>query len=172
MAEEKDYQQRYYEKNKEKLLKKRRERYEKDEEYREAMRIRDQRRYWFGRRQEKDPDVPDKSLEDIEPLGTIDVDGREVRVYATSAVGELLDRTRQTIAKWGRRGVIPDPYWRGRDVPERIGKGRNPRLYTEDEMRVMAEARHLLALPARTMSESAFSTAVHEGFENLTKGVK
>lgn len=177
------YQKEYYRRNRERLLEERRRRYREDEDYREKMRIRDRRVYWFKRAQERPRrKLPTLGFEDIRPLGHIRIKvmnhedrryGKEVEVpvYGTAEVGRMLDRDGQTIRKWLKRGVLPEPYFRGWSV-DFATRGRNPRLYTEDEARIIYENRELLTRPAPRLTDSAFSRVLHEEFDKLVQGLR
>lgn len=177
------YQKEYYRRNRERILEERRRRYREDEEYREKMRIRDRRVYWFKRAQERPRrKLPTLGFEDIRPLGHIRIKvtnpedrryGKEVEVpvYGTAEIGRMLDRDGQTIRKWLKRGVLPEPHFRGWAV-DFTTKGRNPRLYTEDEVRIIYENRELLTRPAQRLADSAFSRVLHEEFGKLVQGLR
>lgn len=179
-----EYQKEYYQRRREELLAERRRRYREDPEYRERMRIRDRRRYWFGRRQQKKKrsNLPDVDFNDVQPLGKLRIvvknpkdlrHGQEVEVpvYGTNELGQFLGRDGQTIRKWLKRGVLPESAHRGAEV-DFTTKGRNPRLYTEDEARIIYENRELLERPAPSLADSAFSRTVTSEFGKLVQGLR
>lgn len=180
--DDKEYQTNYYRTNRPALLEKKKARYAKDPSYRDAAKSRAKRQYWFVVRPTKHTDFPHVELASIENAGIVPVridnpkDVRDgalvpVRVYTTSAVGQLLNRSGQTIRIWEREGVIPPPAYRGRDFEMFVSKGRNPRLYTEDEMRVLEKAQEFLDLPSESMKDSLFARFVAEHFAELHQGL-
>src|SRR5690606_18762901 len=122
----------------------------------------------------KRSNLPDVDFNDVQPLGKLRIvvknpkDQRhgqevEVPVYGTNELGQFLGRDGQTIRKWLKRGVLPEPAHRGSEV-NFTTKGRNPRLYTEDEARIIYESRELLDRPAPSLADSAFSRTVMREF--------
>lgn len=159
------YQREYYLKNRERLLQKKRERYQNDPEYREEMRIRDSRRYWFERKQQNQRDLPRLAFSEIEPRAEVllrDDSGREhrVKLYDTDAIALIVNRSAQTVRNWVSSGVLPSPRLRGWD----LGIRGNPILYREDEARAIYNAREHLRRPTNPMHDSAFANKVREAF--------
>lgn len=107
--QEKTYQRRYYEENKEEIQRRRRERYKNDPKYRK--RIKDLSR---KSKQKRKKGLSNRVLgaaqaeDHRRPKVTI-VDGREVLVYSRGYLADELAFTRPTIATWQRRGVLPEP---------------------------------------------------------------
>lgn len=184
LARNREYQREYYEQNKEELLDKKKDRYRNDPEYREAMRVRDRRRYWFGTRQQKRGELlPELDFRDLEPIGNITfkvdnpADKRhgeevEVPVFETPAIAAIINRDSEGVRRWLHRNVLPEPYWRGDDVKENIGKGRNPRLWTEDEVWILFDNRDLLTRPSSKLRDSHFSVTVFAEYEKLVQGIE
>jgi hypothetical protein len=183
---EADYQKSYYEKNREKILERRRQKYIEDAEYRRKARARDLRNYWLRPRGSvaKDKEVTGLEFEEIEPRGRIEVkvenpeDTRngltvEVALYGTPEIGQMLDRDQQTIRKWLTAGVIPEPALRGEALPEghALRRGRSQRLYTEDEARTIYACREHLARPFLRIKDSLFAQCVREELGKLVNGL-
>lgn len=163
-----EYQREYYEKNRERLLEEKRERYRSDPEYREEMRIRDLRRYWFDRRQKRKRELPELEFSDLKPRGEVtltDADGGEhrVKVYDSEAVARIVNRSVQTVRNWVLSGVLPSPTLRGWD----IGARGNPLLYREDETRAIYDCREMLQRPTHPLEDSVFAKCVWEAFSKL-----
>lgn len=186
LQREKDYNRNYYQDNRDEILLKRKQKYQNDPEYRARMQARDQRNYWFkDRAQTPEKELPDVRFREVPPKGHIEVtvrnptDARDgkiitVAVYGTAELGEFLDRDPQTLRKWLKAGVIPEPATRGEDLPEghALRRGRSPRLYTEDEARAIYESRDLLARPYGRIKDSLFAQSVREELEDLVQGLK
>ena len=186
-AKESAYNKAYYAKRKEAIAKARRAKYKNDPTYREKAKLRSKRQYHTrtrpARMAERGPSYPATALNDLKPVGSIDVkvgtkksdlfgQSLTVGVFSTASLSALLGRSGQTLRQWEKSGVIPEPAWRGQDVKTFVSKGRNPRLYTRDELAVIEENRSLLDLPAPRLSESVFAKKVTEGFKALYRGVK
>lgn len=180
----KEYQREYYEQNKEELLEKKKDRYRNDPEYREAMRIRDRRRYWFGKRQKKrGEELPPLDFRELEPVGVIEFEVKnpndarngqvvEVPVYDTPAIARIINRNSEGVRRWLSRDVLPEPYWRGDDLDQSIGKGRNPRLWTEDEVWILFDHREQLQRPSHSLKDSLFSVTVKAEYGELVQGIE
>lgn len=181
---EREYQRRYYEQRKERIRAHRRKKYQEDKEFREKARARSKRQYWFKTRPERQERAKKGvELTQVEPAGTVSVvvenpeDERhgqtvEVPVYTTAAVAQVIGRSPQTIRSWEKNGVVPEPQFRARSLGAKVAKGRNPRLYTEDELRVLEQCREMLRVPYTRLTESAFSKCVHERFKALVQGLE
>lgn len=182
---DKEYQKRYYREKREELREKKRKRYQEDEEYRKKALARSKRQYWLKTRPAvlEERGIPGEELAQIEPSGYVEIEvkneddrrfGKTVKVpvYSSSKVAELLGRSAQTIRIWERRGVLPGPRYRGRDFESFVIKGRNPRIYTYDEMKTMEECREMLLLPAKNLESSPFAACLREGFATLVDGLK
>lgn len=186
-ARNREYQKDYYQDNRAEILESRRKKYETDEEYREAMRDRDARNYWFRHRPKElvEREMPEVKFEEVSPKGHLEIKvnnrkdarhGKTIRVavYGTSALSKFLDRDPQTIRKWLSSGVIPEPAIRGEALPQGhpLRRGRSQRLYTEDEAKAIYEARDLLALPYVRIKDSLFAQNVRESLEDLEQGLE
>lgn len=181
------YQKGYYADNKDTLADAKAKRYQDDPEYRERMKTAAKRSYWFNRRpasnSDQAPTLPDVQLAAIEPKGIVTVvidnveDARHgeavhVEVHTTAAVEMLLGRNSQTIRVWLKEGILPEPALRGRMVPEKVAKGRNPRLFTQAEMEVIDACRVNLTLPSHGKKHDIFTRCVTEGFAKLRQGIE
>lgn len=162
------YQREYYLRNRERLLREKRERYRDDPKYREDMRVRDTRRYWFERKQRNQRDLPELPFSELESRTEVllrDQSGREhrVRLYDTDAIALIVNRSAQTVRNWVASGVLPPPKLRGWD----LGIRGNPILYREDEARAIYNAREHLRQPTNPMHESAFANKVRAAIGEL-----
>lgn len=181
-----EYQKEYYAKNKDKLAEDRARRYREDPEYAKRMKNAAKRRFWLGTRPattgEHAPTLPDVALSQIAPKGLIPVvvdnsdDHRhgttiEVPVYTTAALEVLLGRMSQTIRVWLKEGILPEPFYRGRMVPLKVAKGRNPRLFTQDEMEAIEACKANLTLPSHGKKHDIFTRCVRERFESMVQGL-
>jgi len=177
-----EYQKEYYAANRDELLKKKKERYQGDPEYRRGIKVRAKRKRWLEERPEQKEFPPFGILAELEPKGSIEVkvkdrhDARHgqtvsVPVFSTGAVAELLGRAPEVLRLWWKRKQIPEPYHRGSMVPENMVKGRNPRLFTLDEMRAIDNVKEMLNLPSRGSSHALFSDRLTEEFEKMDQGL-
>lgn len=103
--EQKTYNQSYYERNKADILRKRKLKYRKDKEYRE--RLRESARDSYARRQEEDG-------KDVYQFGTpvrgssiVQRDGQFY--YSAAYAAKRAGVSQQTIRRWEKEGVIPEP---------------------------------------------------------------
>lgn len=182
-----EYQKGYYADNRVEILAKRREKYKNDPTYKSSSRARDLRNYWFRQREENAPDkaLPEVSFEGVSPKGHVEIvvdnqnDVRhgqtvKVAVYGTPELGTFLGRDPQTIRKWLKSGVIPEPSIRGDALPEGhvLKRGRAQRLYTEDEARALYGCRDLLSRPFLRIADSHFAQCVRDGFSVLIQGLE
>jgi hypothetical protein len=178
----KEYQRERYADNRDEVLAGKKERYDTDPEYRQRIQEGSQRAYWLKRRQQRERKLPSIEVAELQPSARIQLvvdnpaDVRhmqpvEVSIYTTTQVSKLLGRTPETMRVWLNDGVLPEPAYRGADMPEVPVKGFNPRLFTEDEMRVIADSREKLLLPDHGRKHALFTTAVAEGFESLRQGL-
>ena len=181
----KRYQQEWYEANKARVQAEKKKRYLADEEYREAAQRRSKQQYWFKTRPGMVRETNRTELAQLEPTASVTIQVKNahdlrhkkairVPVFSTAAVAELIGRSAQTIGLWEKQGVLPPPVYRLRDVgdPGLKLKGRNPRLYTYDELEVLDEAVAYLGLPSPTLKESLFAATVREGFGALVQGIR
>lgn len=106
MANRPGYFQGYYEENKDEILRKRKERYWNDPEYRDKVlqSSRDHRR-----NQRRDPRVKTRRFQ--KPITGESADGTEVQLHSVGALAILLQRSVQAINHWQKKGLLPDtPY--------------------------------------------------------------
>jgi hypothetical protein len=182
LARNREYQKDYYEKNKEAIKAYKREKYHEDQEYQRKGRVRAKRRYWIAERQENREPPKFMPLERVRSKGALPLrvdnpaDARHgellmVPVYTTKAVGELLGQKAETIRLWFKRGQFPEPYFRTENAGARLVPGRNPRLFTVDEMRVMDRHKEKLVLPSHGRQHDLFVQAVEEEFRHMVQGL-
>lgn len=178
----KEYQKERYEDKRDEVLADKKERYETDPEYRESIKASSKRSYWLRRRQKKARTLPEVKVAEFQPTARIQVtvdnpaDPRngqtvEVPIYTTAHVSKLLGRTAETVRVWLTEGILPEPAYRADDLPEAAVKGFNPRLFTEDEMRVIETCREKLLLPDHGRKHALFTEAVAQGFAELRQGL-
>jgi hypothetical protein len=107
----------WYGDNKEKYNRRRRERYQKDKQYRNKA-LRNSQRY-----RESGP----RELDEYGRLKqTKIVKGEEIEVFTITAVADKIGKTAQTIRKWEAKGFIPKPIFRTR-----------VRLYTQHQVNLL-----------------------------------
>jgi hypothetical protein len=105
----------WYEKNKEDVNAKRRQKYAKNKAYREKLK-KASRQYWRDSYTPSDATVLEAD------------DG--VKYYSISHFADHINRSVATVLGYHRRGVLPEPYY----------NDRGWRLYTKEQMRRAAEA--------------------------------
>jgi DNA-binding transcriptional regulator YiaG len=131
---EKKYFQQYYLDHKEKIAAKKKERYQKDPEYRAAIQDRNRKvRALKKKRREdrkkkaskKDPRRPKKFSVHIGGLE------RELSMYSSTQFARMVGRSVQTIRLWEREGILPKAVYRCNN---------NNRLYTEFQVKMLVAA--------------------------------
>lgn len=177
--EERDraYQKWYYSQNKERRSQYKAEKYRDDPEYRDRAVTRAGRQYWYAQRKAKKTKwVEPLPLLEMTPIAVVDVTlksggTRQARFYTLRQVAEMLSRTSYTLLEWERNGWLPKPYWEAAQAGV-VLRGRAPRIYTADEMQVIAFAGALLNLPYAAVADSLFVRSVSEGFKALREGFR
>jgi hypothetical protein len=108
------------------------------------------------------------------PVDGIDGEHLQVSVYGTPQVGQALGRNEQTVRKWLNAGALPEPAWRGDDLPKghALRRGRNRRWYTDDEMRILLDHRELLRKPYATLAVSPYFAQVRQELGQLERGLR
>ena len=129
MANSATYNREYYQKNRDRIASRKKDRYEKDPNYRAAILTRRNKQ----RDQEKEErNSPDRVPKAVKPprLMKVTVNGvdRTVSMYTLGQLSYKLNLQPQTIRKWEIQGIIPPPTYRSR--------GRH-RLYTEFEVDII-----------------------------------
>lgn len=155
----------WYEANKAEVAERRNKKYAGDAEYREKRKEEAVRHYWLHQRRASKlaTPLPYESME-LVPDGSVRIsveneqDVRhgmefEVPVFYPSTVAGVLGRSTQTMRLWFLSGYLNDVFMRN---------ARNARLYTEDQVRVMAEYRHWLGFSVRDFSKHPFFALVNE----------
>ena len=161
----------WYEENKETVSKKRKERYKKDEDYRNKKKLEATRYYWLKQRRAKSVGMNQLEYEEleIEPKGTQEVtiqnekDIRygmtlEVPIFYPRDVANVLRRSTQTLRLWMLNGYIEDVFMRD---------NRNYRVFSEDQMRVFVENRHWLSFNVQDFQLHPFFSLVNEEMARL-----
>ena len=163
--------QKWYEENKERISKRRAEKYAEDKEYREKRKLEAKRYYWLNKRRATSIGLNSMEYDelDFEPYRYIDITvknendiryGMELNipVYAPSQVAEILRRSTQTLRLWFLQGYLPKETYRD---------ARNYRVFTADQMRVFADLRHLLSFTARDFENHPFFLRAAEELAKL-----
>lgn len=158
----------WYDSHKLEFAKKRRSRYEEDEEYRERQKIHARRYYWLNkRRAERVEDVSSMktfvSNDKIQVKVTNEEDIRYgmyigVPVYQPSDVAKLFGRSVQTVRLWFTKGILPEILYRS---------ASGVRLYTQDQFSALANNAHLLTLPTKEFDKHPFFIAVKKEWDKL-----
>jgi DNA-binding transcriptional regulator YiaG len=159
----------WYERNKEALSKKRKERYHKDKEYREKV-LEQNKEY----REKKAKEKPQQSKTKVrtpkhrKPVAMkIKIGGRmqDVNMVHVGAFARAIGRSVPTIHQWERVGLLPKtPFFlRGKDKQER--------LYTAEMIGVV---RTVLSTRGATVSASdtAFRQEIEDGWRSLGVSIK
>ena len=142
MADRKEYNSKYYKKNKDTLLEKKRSRYHSDPEYRQRQ-IEAAREYRKNLRESRPPPV---------------VEYGESRAFAHSvgALAKRINRSVSTINHWQRHGTLPQ-------TPFYTEGGH--RMYTDDMITVVNQV--LSMFPKPSAGDKAFHDAVLNGWRNM-----
>jgi hypothetical protein len=166
-----EYYKKWYEKNKKQLSEKRKKRYKQDKERREQIRLASARYYWLNKRRAKSIGLnsvkfeelklePD-SMEEFMIENTNDIRYGlvvQVPVYYANQAADVLRRSSQTLRLWFKDGRLPDVFKRN---------SKQYRLYTEDQMRILAENRHWLSFTVKEFDLHPFFVLVSEELEKL-----
>lgn len=120
------YNREYYQKHKEEIKARRKEKYKTDPVYREILK----RRSIERKRQMKRP--PKRKRESFK-FFTIDVGGKEVTVkmYTITQLAKAMGRQVKTIRVWEKRGIFPAALYRS------SGGASGIRLYTEFQIKMI-----------------------------------
>lgn len=132
--EQSEYNSTYYERHRQELLDKKRQRYREDPEYR--RKLVDSAVARKKRLREENPPTASKEARrgPMKPkLHRIDLNGASVDSMMLSAgqLGKALGRTLQTIRNWEKKGILPEAMYRTE---------RGVRLYTEFQVKKLKEA--------------------------------
>jgi len=141
---ERKYQRDYYEKNKEEILRKRREKYQGDAEYRAKVMERARK---YRKKQCPLTEIRGRKKGPLPPVRVNAKSGKLVQAYSTGYVADKLGITMQTLRKWVRKGKIPEtPYW--------ISTGR---VWTQRMVNAMIKAKGACRSTGGTRSKNYFS---------------
>lgn len=165
------YFQEWYEKNKEKLSEKRKEKYEKDPDYREKRRLEARRYYWMQKRRAvrvEEYDVDDLDVKPNDVLTIEITDERDIRngmeievpVYFTSGVAKVVGRSSLTVRLWFLKGYVDEALYRNR---------LDYRMITKDQLNCFAHNVSLLKMPAKEFAKSPFFVQVKKCVRSLNK---
>lgn len=135
-AQEAEYQKSYYLQHREKLLKKKADRYRKNPEYREAAILRSAERKKRLRLEgasdtggrKKGPTKP--KIFNV-PMGKVSL---TTTMMSAGQVAQKLGRKTQTIRLWEKKGILPPAMYRDPKT--------GARLYTEDQVTALVKAFH------------------------------
>lgn len=114
--EQQDFHREYYEKNKMSILEKKRDRYQNDPAYREAVKARTRQRYEAKVKREK-------------PLDRMVIRAEEGNYFSIGKVADAIGRKVGTVRAYHKRGIIPDTGYSDK---------RGWRLYTREQLRIIA----------------------------------
>lgn len=108
----KAYQAEYYERNKAEIQKRRRERYQKDPEYRQG--IRERGRNWRKRQRPKNYEEERRSRHQPYETSTrghkhVHLYGEDLTIYSLGELASEVGYDRQTLYSWEEAGVLPEP---------------------------------------------------------------
>ena len=162
LSEEKELTgfQKWYEKNKEIVSEKRKQKYDENKEYREQQRLAAKRYYWLKKRRATSVGLNQVEYEELElkPDREIEIvvthkddirNGMKlsIPVFYPKQAAKVLRRTTQTLRLWFLNGKLPEATYRD---------ARRYRLFTEDQMRIFAENRYLLSFTVRDFDKHPF----------------
>jgi hypothetical protein len=167
--EQREYNKKYYEKNRDQLLEKKRKRYCEDEEYRKRINSRavDRQRntritVTRRKRSAKDPRIFKVSID-----GTL----VELKMYTLRQLAVALGKSIKTLRAWEERGIFPKALYR-----DTCGVSGN-RLYPEFQFTLILEA-YAKALRAdgrhridTRVSATSFPRRLREIWDKYPKGV-
>ena len=167
MASSKEYNDSYYERNREKLLAKKRKKYNQDPAYAERQRQRS-----------KDNSTKKRTIAK-EERGEDHVDGRRnrktgptwwklggvpVRMYGIGLLAQKLGRQTKTLQRWERNDVLPKAMFRDTC---------NRRMYTDDQVKALVGAfNKTIKAAAGHEWLIALKTAFHAAWRELPKGIR
>lgn len=122
-----EYQRRYYQENREKISKRKRERYASDPKVREAARKKAMARYL----QNRSEDGGERKVRRYNHPRVVVVDGETQLFHCVREFADRVGRNVQTITKWEAMEVIPTP-----PMVDKAGR----RWYSEKHMTAIASA--------------------------------
>lgn len=117
------YYEKWYEKNREDVAERRKDRYENDPEYREKVLERS------AQYRERQREVTQVRVPRHQKPRMFDMDGGEVALYSIGAFASYINRSVQSINHWESNGLLPR-------TPYRVGK-RGFRYYSAEMMEVV-----------------------------------
>lgn len=153
--------QKWWDKNRARVLKRRREKYQQNAQYRLRTIQRVRQRYWANR-----PKLVLKTIRrKVEPSFTMKTAGGKLAVaYGLADVAKLYGRSMRTILFWEKTGVLPPPLYVARER-------RSIRVYSEDEFALMRKHSGLLGYPKKTLVESVFARTLRRDVAYLRRGL-
>ena len=156
-----DYQREYYLQRKEKLSRRRKDRYRSDPEYREkakaaARQYREERRRQVAHLREIGELPP--PIRQRGPRKPVDVEvrGEMVKAYTISTLASRINRSSSAINFWTRAGLLPK-------TPLRSARGE--RLYTDGMIEVVKTA--LDKRSAVREKDKSFAREIRQGWRDL-----
>lgn len=152
------YQQ-WWEKNREIVLEKRRQRYLNDGEYREKMKenVRKRRKKMYEKKVEECPSI-NVFLRPRRPV-TVSLNGSQVVMYGVGMLAARLGKLSSTIVGWEKKGFIPETPFRD--------KNNNMRLYTNEMIEVVEKAYKNNVRNTNIVNKTAFYDEIKKGWEEL-----
>jgi len=169
--EEEKYFKKWYDENKGKLSEKRKEKYEKDSEYREKRRNEARRYYWMQKRRAVKMEAVDIDKLELKPNEILTIEGQdrddvrygmefEVPVYYTSAVAKVVSRSSLTVRLWFLNGYLDEVGYRN---------VMDYRMFTRDQLECIAQNVPLLKLPSKSFAKTPFFVRVNKCFAELNE---
>lgn len=159
----------WYQKNKKRLSEKRKKKYNEDPEYRARQLAQAKFHYWTTRRYVESiaSEVVLKSEVSVRVRIDNVEDARygkviEVPAYKNTDLAKVVSRSKETLYAWERRGI----------VPKAMDWGTIVKLWTEDQVLLFLECRHLLDIPSEDFDNSLFKKEIWEGWEQMPDGVR
>lgn len=108
--ETEDYNKKYYLENKERILKRRKDRYKYDPEYRDKIISRALDRYFFEKKKHGVHLISLDEIEfDVRNMRMVFRDDKRIRFYGVKLFAKILDVTPNTVNNWHEFGVLPLP---------------------------------------------------------------
>lgn len=166
-----EYNRKNYEKNREKILAKKRKRYNQDQEYAERQRQRSRDLSAKKRRlaqEERGEDYVDgrKNRKSGPVWWKLKLDGEEipVRMYGVGLLAQKIGRQTKTLQRWERSGVLPRAMFRDT---------ANRRMYTYDQVTALVGAFNKVIKAAKGHNWLAeLRAAFHDAWKTVPRGIR
>ncbi len=157
-AERKEYFKKWYKDNKERIAKKRYDRYRDDVDYKNYRITYSMQDYWMNKRRAKYLEPKNIDVDSLKPDEIADIiisnedDVRcdlsiSVPMYYPAQLSKCIGKDVQTIRLWSLRGILPEATYRNL---------LNYRIYTKDQLKVYIKHAHLLKLTSKNFSRHPY----------------